>query len=506
MTGPESPLADETTEPFRMAKLGKHSAIYGAGILLSKAVAFLMLPVYTRYLEPSDYGVLHLVMMTIEVVSIASGSWLARGIFRYYHKETTPEGKKRVLSTALVVLAGTYAVGAVVTALLAPWIAYTVIGPEPEHILTVRLAAASFGFDSLVLVPVAFLRLRHQSGTFVAVNAVKLVLHVICNVIFIIPLGMGVNGVVLSGLLTSMLVGSWLSWYLLRETGLGFSRRSARDLFRFGAPLMGVQIASVVLTFGDRYFLRQAGDTSAVGIYGLAYQFGMLPVSLGYMPFSQVWDPLRFQLAQRPDRDALYSRGFVYMSLMMITMTVLIALFVGDFLRIVARPAYFQASYLVPVILMAYVVGSWTAFSNLGIFMRERTEWFTLANWVAALVALAGYVFLIPRFLAWGAAFATVVAFVIRHIMVYYISQRLWPIKYEWGPVLRLCGIATAVVLMGILAPRLPIVASVLLHVGLFATYLAGVWLGNVLRPADRRLISRMVRSPSTVRAVFLAK
>jgi O-antigen/teichoic acid export membrane protein len=489
-----------------MSKLGKHSAIYGIGILLNKAVAFLMLPVYTRYLSPADYGVLHLVVMTIEVVSIAAGSWLARGIFRYYHKETTPDGKKRVLSTSLFLLAGSYAAAALVTVGIAPWIAEAVVGPEPQHVFTVRLAAASLGFESLVLVPVAFLRLRHRSGTFVTVNAVKLVLQVTFNLIFIIPLGMGVNGVVLSGLLSSLLIGVWLSAYLLRETGFGFSGQAARDLFRFGAPLMGVQIASVVLTFGDRYFLRRAGDTAAVGIYGLAYQFGMLPVTLAYLPFSQVWDPMRFELAQRNDRDELYSRGFIYMSLMMVTMTLLIALFVGDFLRLVARPAFLPAAYLVPIILVAYVVGSWTAFMNLGIFMKERTEWFTLANWVAAIVALGGYLFLIPRYLTWGAAVATAIAYIVRHVMVYAISQRLWPIRYQWGPVVRLCGIATAVCLMSLLAPSMSVVLSVLLRLGLFGLYLAGVWWGNVLRPADRHLLTVMIRSPKRARAVFLAK
>jgi O-antigen/teichoic acid export membrane protein len=232
----------------------------------------------------------------------------------------------------------------------------------------------------------------------------------------------------------------------------------------------------------------------------------MLPVTLAYLPFSQVWDPIRFELAQRNDRDELYSRGFIYMSLMMVTMTLLIALFVGDFLRIVARPAFLPAAYLVPIILVAYVVGSWTAFMNLGIFMKEKTEWFTLANWVAAIVALAGYLFLIPRYLTWGAAVATAVAYIVRHVMVYAISQRLWPITYQWGPVVRLCGIATAVCLMSLLAPSMSVVLSLLLRLGLFGLYVAGVWWGNVLRPADRQLIKVMIRSPKRARAVFLAK
>jgi Na+-driven multidrug efflux pump len=125
-------------------------------------------------------------------------------------------------------------------------------------VLTVRLAAAALGFESLVLVPVAFLRLRHRSGTFVTVNAVKLVLQVVFNLIFIIPLGMGVNGVVLSGLLASLMIGAWLSAYLLRETGFGFSRQAARDLFRFGAPLMGLRRGDLRAGVPVRHAARDA--------------------------------------------------------------------------------------------------------------------------------------------------------------------------------------------------------------------------------------------------------
>jgi O-antigen/teichoic acid export membrane protein len=51
--------------PFRMSRVGRHALVYGAGILLAKAIAFVMLPVYTRFLTPSDYGVMELIEMTL---------------------------------------------------------------------------------------------------------------------------------------------------------------------------------------------------------------------------------------------------------------------------------------------------------------------------------------------------------------------------------------------------------------------------------------------------------
>ena len=93
--------------------MGRHGLVYGAGILLSRLVAFVMLPVYTRFLTPSDYGALQLVAMTFEVVSIVAGSRIAQGIFRFYHKADGESGRRDVLSTSLVLLGSTYLLASV---------------------------------------------------------------------------------------------------------------------------------------------------------------------------------------------------------------------------------------------------------------------------------------------------------------------------------------------------------------------------------------------------------
>ena len=69
--------------------------IYAVGILLSRALSVVMLPIYTRYLSPADYGVLELIGMTLEVIAIFAGAQIALGIFRYYHKAESECGAKR---------------------------------------------------------------------------------------------------------------------------------------------------------------------------------------------------------------------------------------------------------------------------------------------------------------------------------------------------------------------------------------------------------------------------
>ena len=76
--------------------LGKQSAIYGAGIVLGKLASFIMLPVYTRYLTPADYGVLELLSMTIDVIGMIAGIGIGSAVFKFYADEADEAGKREV--------------------------------------------------------------------------------------------------------------------------------------------------------------------------------------------------------------------------------------------------------------------------------------------------------------------------------------------------------------------------------------------------------------------------
>ena len=482
-----------TPTAFPMRRIGRHGFVYGTGILLSKAVAFVMLPVYTRYLTPADYGVLQLIDMVVEVASIVAGSRLGAGIFRYYHKAETERERRAVLSTALIVIVTCYAAATTAMYFVAPAVASVALGSAEDAPL-VRIAGMSLAFESLLLVPFAYLRVRDQSVFYVAISLAKLVLQVALNVVFVVHLSLGAKGVLLSTLTANIVTGAFLAAYLVRGVGLRFSESAARNLLRFGVPFVGTQIATFILTFGDRYFLRRVSDTTAVGLYGLAYQFGFLLAALGEVPFSMVWEPVRFEIAKRPDRDELYARGFIYFNVLVLTMAVFITLFVGDFLELVATPAFLPARDLVPIILIAYVLQSWTMMHNLGIQVRERTEAYTLATWAGAIVALAGYAVLIPRLFGLGAALATVASFAVREWAVYALSQRLWPVRYRWGPVVRLLLVAIAVCVIALLLPDLNVWMSLSARVPLLAGYLVVLWHIGVLSEDDRRAITQFIR------------
>jgi O-antigen/teichoic acid export membrane protein len=479
---------------FKMRHIGRHSLIYGAGILLSKAIAFVMLPVYTRVLTPSDYGALQLIETTLEVISIIAGSRLASGVFHYYYKAATEEAKRAVLSTALVVLVSSYGVASGATYVFAPRIAALVFGvADGTTVGYIRIAAGSLFLYSFLVVPISFLQLRERSMLFVGLNVARLVVQLSLNILLVVVLRIGVKGVLLSTLYTNLIFAVVMAALLVSAVGVRVSRGTAADLLRFGLPFVATQAATFVATFGDRYFLRSAADAAAVGVYGLAYQFGFLLAAVGYEPFNNYWEPKRFALARQPDCDALYARAFLYFNVLLFSVAVGITLFVGDVLRVMATPPFFGAAAIAPVVVIAYVMQSWTGFHNVGIMLRERTQYITYANWIGAAVALIGYAVLIPRWFGMGAAVATVLSFGVRELLVYIWSQRFWRVAYDWRPVLRVVALAFGVGIARFLLSPDSLWAAIVYHLTLLGIYAVGVWL-LVIPVADRGYAVQLLR------------
>lgn len=471
--------------------VGKHALIYGLGMVLSRAVSFLMLPVYTRYLTPGDYGVMALVEMTLDFIAIIGGGQLALGVFRFYHKSDDEAEKREIVSTSFFLVGVLYLVISAAVFAGAGLLSQALFSTD-AHVTVIRVAAGNLAAQSLLIVPLSFARVRDLSLLIVGTNLVKLVVTVALNILFIVGMGLGVLGIFLSSLIGNLLVGGWIAVWALRKVGVTFSRRWTRNLLRYGVPLMGMQVATFMATFSDRYFLQALSDEAVVGLYSLAYQFGFLLMMVGFTPFDMVWGPKRFDVARGEDADALLSKGFLIMNVLVLTSALGITLYVQDVLRIMSTPPFHPAARVVPVILVAYVLQAWASVQDIGILVKERTELLTVANLVSAVVAVGGYALLIPRYLEWGAAGATVVAFTVRYVLTYRYSQRLWPVQYRWRPVLILttwvvvvCGVALAL-------PTLPLLPSIGVRTGFVLVYFAGLWwlpvLGDDERDAARRV------------------
>lgn len=85
-----------------LKKILRHALVYGAGNILGKIVGFVMIPVYTRYLTPSDYGVIELLDLTVFILGTLIGYSMTSALVRYYYQYREQSERDSLVCTGLL--------------------------------------------------------------------------------------------------------------------------------------------------------------------------------------------------------------------------------------------------------------------------------------------------------------------------------------------------------------------------------------------------------------------
>jgi O-antigen/teichoic acid export membrane protein len=284
-------------------------------------------------------------------------------------------------------------------------------------------------------------------------------------------------GILLSTLITNLVVGVPALIWMLKRVGLHINKEALTDLRRFGFAYQVGTVATFLLQFGDRFFLEASRGLAVVGVYGFAYQFGFLVDQLATGPYMRAWEPRRFARAHQPraEREQADNAEFHTLTLAVVTLGVGITLFVRPGLRVISSPEFFSAAYMVPIIVLAFVMQAWSAVVHFGMDAAEKPKYASYVMWISAATVIGLYALLIPRYGAWGAAFATLLSFILRTVLMNRFAQHVWPQTYHWGTHLVILGIGIVACGLAWLAPVTGFWPELGVGIAAFALYVAGI-------------------------------
>ena len=421
--------------------VARHFLIYGVGRILYRIVGFALIPFYTHYLLPSDYGTLELIEVTVYMVGTFLGAGLTQAVLRFYFESEDEDYRRTIVSTALIsvfvvclVLGGTLA-------LVSPYVSVFIFQRGDFGDL-LRLAVVSLTMTVVAETPLVFIRAQQKSVLYTVVSVVGLVINLSLNILFIAKFGWGVRGVIMGGLITQAFIGLALSAYTFRLVGIAFSTARLKEMLLYGLPYIPGGFLISVLLMADRFVLQRFTNLTVVGLYALGYKFGLVIGAMVTEPFFAIWGPKMFEVAKRPAASHIYGRMLTYFLFVEFYVALGISAGVKDVIFIMADPEYHSAYQIVPIIVLAYVMGGAYQHAQVGILLSKKTKFILYMQIVGAAAGIALNVALVPLFGAWGAATATLGAWTLLTALAYKISQRYIDIQFEFGRIGKMVLIA----------------------------------------------------------------
>jgi O-antigen/teichoic acid export membrane protein len=272
-----------------------------------------------------------------------------------------------------------------------------------------------------------------------------------------------------------------------RNLVLRFHLPLFRQLLRFGLPYIPAGLAGIAIQVIDRPILKALTDDATVGIYQANYRLGII-MMLCVSMFDYAWRPFFLTQAKEEHARELFARIFTYFMGALLFVFIAVSLLVHDLVRVELfgayffNPAYWDGVMIVPWILLAYVfTGAYVNFV-VGVNIEKKTQYLPYVTGAGAAVNVGANYLLIPSFGMMGAAYATLLSYVVMAVGMYLASQRFYRVEYEWKKIVRMATIT--VVVMGVagwmgLEPLT--VTGLLLKLALAGSFLALVVITGVI-------------------------
>jgi len=395
-------------------------------------MGFLLLPLYTRAIDPAQYGTLALLISVSAAVAIVFTLGLDLAIFRTFFELSREPSRQREFVNSVwrflvcFPLVGAVAIGAV---------AWPIIG-SGERVTGLDLLLALVGaalYVAATTVPLAVLRAQQRLRDYIAVTGVTALANAGLTVLFVVVLDGGVRGWLLAtvaanviALLAAAVIVPWRRAVPYRSAGV---RRS----IRLGLPLVPHFLSHWALQLADRIVLAGIVSAGALGVYSLAANLA-LPVMILVQALNQGFMPTY----ARAGTESGHEENLANVVTMQATLVTLVcaggALLAPPFVSILVPASYAGAGTLISWLVLGYgFLGLYYIPMNGASLGAGRTRFVATATLLAAATNIGLLFWLVPSGGLKFAAIASAGGYAVLLVGIFIYSRKPGnPVRYRW--------------------------------------------------------------------------
>jgi O-antigen/teichoic acid export membrane protein len=460
-------------------------------------IAFVTIPIITRLLSPAEYGDYRLVLAAVAAFG-AAGGWLAAAVYRFFPAAEMSDGLEELRATLQWLLAFTLGLFAIVW-LGGLWVLRPTVGPDRAEILLIggvlMLVNTVWG---VVNAEVRTVREVNWYSTSVVLNKA---LTLGLGVGLVIWGGLAVDGLLLGSVIASLLLLPMLLRVVNRRLPRpsSFSRSLAAQMWRYGLPIILVQLLDWALQQSDRFFLAAYRSPTEVGLYSAAYGIAEQGMGTIVLMFELPFSILGARVWERGGSDA--AAGFVSDSarsylLIAVPAWAGLSILAAPIMAVMTSAPFHEAAVIMPVVSLALLIGAIQWWYTAGSIFSKKTGQTLISMAAAVLVNIGLNLVVIDRYGYPAAAVTSLVGYIAALVVMVWLSRRdfRWPFPFRsLGRALLAAGVMSAAIwVLGTTAEMGPL-TTILVSVplGIVVYGLALLALGE---PQARSLFDRISR------------
>lgn len=410
----------------KSSSLVKNTLILGFGRLATQLSAFLLLPVYTIFLSPDEFGVIDLITVYITLFVPLLMLQLDRAAFRELITSRGDKNQsKKIISNTLRIILPLVAAALVLYSVIASFI----------DLPNATLIAAAVIATIISTLSLQFARGLDRNDVYAKASVVTGLTNFGVATALIVGLRMGIDGVLVSIIVANLLASLYVFFKVHMAQYISLSqsvvdRNLQKDLIQFAWPLVPSAISWWFIRTFDRTLVSLIAGLAANGVYAAANKYALIFNSL-YGIFDMSWTESASEHIDSKERDSfftgVYNKSFKFFTALAVGL-ILITPFI---FHILIGEEFAQAQDYIPLLIIGGLLNALVAQYSVIYIAKKLTKQVLVTSVAAAVISVLLNVVLIQYIGALGASISLVITFLVMAVWRHYDIKKYVNVKFE---------------------------------------------------------------------------
>lgn len=406
----------------RNKKLAKNTGFVFIGNMGAKLMSFFMLPLYTHWLSPVDYGTTDIINTYAMLLLNIAACDISDAIFIF------PVGAKEDKIKSY------YSTGfffQIICSILTLIVFFGLSHIESKnsfftHIWFIYGILISNLFQKYTQ---DFCRGINKMSVFSFTGIISSLTIATFSILFIPK--MGVKGYVFAIILANTITGLFTFFYSHSYRYLSFRAFNIPTLWemlRFSIPLMPTAIMWWLVAGLNRPLLEEYHGLFSIGLLAVAFKLPSF-INLIFGFFQQAWTVTVIEEYKKKDFSEYYNKMFKSILIIQIIGCFIIILFSRSFIHLMTTEEYYDAWKYIPLLAIGAIFSNISAFTGTIFSAAHRTEYTFYSVIAGGVTSIICNFSLIPFGGLWGACISIIAAHLISCISRIYFSSKFVQFK-----------------------------------------------------------------------------
>ena len=394
---------------------------YTVGTFILKGVNFFTTPIFSRLLSPDDYGVVRIYSLWVAIVSVLIGMGI-NGTIGSAKANLEEKEYNEYLSSTLFLGTISFLIVIVLTYIFRMPLE-GIIGLN-SYIIILLVFESFFSFViSFVSATFTFER-NHK--LYLLTSTATTIINICVSILLIISIDNDkFAGKIIGGAVATVIVGVMLYIKTIAKGKKLISLKHWRFCLPIALPLILHNLSHLVLNQADTLMLQKFTNDSVVGVYGMVYTIAAI-INVIQLALNSAWMPWYFETLKANNRKEMKKVSAIYIAIFT-ALTSMFILGAAEVVKIFTDNEYWTGIPTMPIIILGYYFVFLYTFPANYQFYIKQTRFIAIGTVIAAISNIVINLILIPRLGMYGAALATLIAYIILFFMHYLIVK----IKYK---------------------------------------------------------------------------